>query len=102
VQVYVPVSADVPAGFLESDVSGAYSLLLDSIDVKEAGNSSATFDKLLGCLRDCGTNGYCWGICRTLPGMDGGTKLKVLCCGVACDVVEYADELSRLVVAIDP
>jgi hypothetical protein len=50
--VYVPVSADVIAGFLLSELSGAYSLLLDSIEVRVAGKSSLTFERLLGCLRD--------------------------------------------------
>jgi hypothetical protein len=52
VHVYVPVSAVVAAGFLLSVPSGAYSLLLDSIEVKVAGKSSLTLERLLGCLRD--------------------------------------------------
>jgi hypothetical protein len=43
----------------------------DSIDVRVAGNYSVTFERLLACLCDCGTNGYCWGICRTVPGTKG-------------------------------
>jgi hypothetical protein len=50
--VYVPVSADVVVGFLFSELSGAYSLLLDSIDVSVAGKSSLTLERLLGCRRD--------------------------------------------------
>jgi hypothetical protein len=42
----------VAAGFLLSVPSGAYSLLLDSIEVKVAGKSSPTLERLLGCLRD--------------------------------------------------
>jgi hypothetical protein len=34
--------------------------------------------------------------------MAGGAKLKLLCCCVACEDVEYAEELSRLVVAMLP
>lgn len=52
VHVYVPVSADVVVGFLFSELSGAYSLLLDSIDVSVAGKSSLTLERLLGCRRD--------------------------------------------------
>jgi hypothetical protein len=52
VHVYVPVSADVAAGFLLSECSGAYSLLLDSIEVSVAGKSSLTLERLLGCLSD--------------------------------------------------
>ena len=50
VHVYVPVSAVVPAGFLFSEASGAYSLLLDSMEVSVAGKSSVTLERLLGCL----------------------------------------------------
>jgi hypothetical protein len=50
--VYVPVSAVAPEGFLLSDDSGAYSLLLDSIEVRVEGKSSVTFDKLLACRLD--------------------------------------------------
>jgi len=46
VHVYVPVSAEVAAGFLFSELSGAYSLLLDSIDVRVAGKSSLTLERI--------------------------------------------------------
>jgi hypothetical protein len=88
VQVYVPVSADVLVGLLFSELSGAYSLLLDSIEVSVAGKSSLTLERLLGCRRDWETKGYCCGICRTLPATAGGTKLKVPCCCVVCEDVE--------------
>jgi hypothetical protein len=100
--VYVPVSADVVVGFLFSELSGAYSLLLDSIDVSVAGKSSLTLERLLGCRRDWGTKGYCCGIWRTLPATVGGTKLKDPCCCVAWEDVEYAEELSLRVVAMLP
>jgi hypothetical protein len=48
------VSADAPKGFLPSNISGAYSLLLDSIEAKVAGKSLVTLGRLLGCLRDRG------------------------------------------------
>jgi len=80
-----------PSGFFISEASGAYSLLLDSIDVKSAGKSgvrSVMFETLLGCLLVCEMNGYCCGTC-TPPGTDGGAKLKFeCCCGVFCDEVE--------------
>jgi hypothetical protein len=103
VQVYVPLSAAVRAGFLISEVSGVYSLLLESIDTSVAGNSSATLDILLSCLLDCEINGYCCGNCLMPPGIAGGAKLKLLeVCGVVCEEVEYAEMLSLLDVAMLP
>ena len=53
---------------------GPVSLLVDSIEVKDAGNSGTWSDplrKLLLCRRDSEMNGYCCGIAGTDGGMFG-------------------------------